>query len=42
MPDNNNNLINEYFDKSYITSILCELSYNYCLSSVKVSLLFAN
>ena len=29
MPDNNNNLINEYFDKSYITSILCELSYNY-------------
>jgi hypothetical protein len=29
MPNNNNNLINEYFDKSYITSILCELSYNY-------------
>lgn len=29
MPDNNNNLVNEYFDKSYITSILCELSYNY-------------
>ena len=26
---NSNNLINEYFDKSYITSILCELSYNY-------------
>jgi hypothetical protein len=29
MPNNNNNLINEYFDKSYITSILCELSYSY-------------
>ena len=29
MPNNNNNLINEYFDKSYISSILCELSYNY-------------
>ncbi len=29
MPNNNNNLIHEYFDKSYITSILCELSYNY-------------
>lgn len=26
---NNNNLINDYFDKSYTTSILCELSYNY-------------
>lgn len=23
------NLLNEYFDKSYITSLLCELSYNY-------------
>ena len=26
---NSNNLINDYFDKSYTTSILCELSFNY-------------